>query len=368
VTPLAERIARLIKASGPIGVADYMILCLFDPAYGYYTTREPFGAQGDFTTAPEISQMFGELIGVWVYQAWQTAGAPSPVTIAEIGPGRGTLMKDLLRTLGRFDPPLARSAHFALIETSPRLTEIQKQTLGGTDARVAWHTSIETLPPHPLILVGNELFDALPIRQYVKTPAGWRERVVGLGKGGGLAFMAGPGAPDNALLPPDAAGAPEGVIVELAPARSALMEAVAHKLANHGGAALFIDYGYAEPGVGDTLQALRRHEYDDVLAHPGEADLTAHVDFAALASVARSHGLTASVTTQGDFLLRMGLLERAGALGANGDKTLQDKLRVEVERLAGPSATGGMGELFKVLEIAVPQLRPARASSPRRTG
>jgi SAM-dependent MidA family methyltransferase len=354
VTPLAERIASLVEASGPIGVADYMMLCLFDPAYGYYTTREPFGAQGDFTTAPEISQMFGELTGVWIYQAWQSVGGPSPVTIAEIGPGRGTLMKDILRTLGRLDPALTRSARFALIETSPRLIEIQKRTLGGTNARITWHTSIETLPPAPLLLIGNELFDALPIRQYVKTASGWREHVVGLDKDKRLTFMAGAGAPDMALLPPDAADAPEGAIVELAPARTALMETIAQRLADHGGAALFIDYGYDEPGIGDTLQAVRRHEYDEVLAHPGEADLTAHVDFAALASVARSHGLTASVTTQGDFLLRMGLLERAGALGANGSETLRDKLRAEVERLAGPGATGGMGELFKVLEVTTP--------------
>jgi SAM-dependent MidA family methyltransferase len=354
VTPLAERIASLVEASGPIGVADYMMLCLFDPAYGYYATREPFGAQGDFTTAPEISQMFGELTGVWIYQAWQTVGAPSSVTIAEIGPGRGTLTKDILRTLGRLDPALTRSAHFALIETSPRLIEIQKRTLGGTNARITWHTSIETLPPAPLLLIGNELFDALPIRQYVKIASGWHEHVVGLDKDKRLTFMAGAGAPDMALLPPDAADAPEGAIVELAPARTALMETVAQRLADHGGAALFIDYGYDEPGIGDTLQAVRRHGYDDVLAHPGEADLTAHVDFATLASVARSHGLTASVTAQGDFLLRMGLLERAGALGANGSETLRDKLRAEVERLAGPGAIGGMGELFKVLEVTTP--------------
>jgi SAM-dependent MidA family methyltransferase len=354
VTPLADRIARLIEASGPLSVADYMALCLFDPTHGYYTTREPFGAGGDFTTAPEISQMFGELVGVWTYQAWQSAGAPSPVTIAEIGPGRGTLMKDVLRTLSKLDQALVRNANFALVETSPRLVEVQKRTLAHAAATPSWHASIETLPPAPLILVGNELFDALPIRQYVKTAAGWRERVVGLDGDGRLAFMAGPGAPDESLLPPGAADAADGAIVELAPARTALMEAVADRLADRGGAALFIDYGYVEPGIGDTLQAIRRHEYDDVLAHPGKADLTAHVDFAALAAVARSRGLDASLTAQGDFLLRMGLLERAGALGATGDQALQDKLRGEVERLAGPD---GMGELFKVLEVTARPLR-----------
>jgi SAM-dependent MidA family methyltransferase len=358
VTPLAERIASLIEASGPIGVADYMALCLFDAADGYYSTREPFGAGGDFTTAPEISQMFGELVGVWIYQAWQSAGAPSPVTIAEIGPGRGTLMKDVLRTLGKLDPLLVRNAGFALVETSPRLTGIQKRTLESVATEISWHVSVEALAPAPLILVGNELFDALPIRQYVKTASGWRERVIGLDRDRRLTFMAGPGAPDEALLPPEAAGAAAGAIVELAPVRTALMEAVATRLAGYGGAALFIDYGYLEPGIGDTLQAMRRHEYDHVLANPGEADLTAHVDFSALASVTRAQGLTTSLSTQGDFLLRMGLLERAGALGADGDAALQKRLTGEVERLAGPDA---MGELFKVLEVAAPQRAIASA-------
>ena len=349
VTPLAERIAGLIEASGPVGVADYMALCLFDPAHGYYATREPFGVDGDFTTAPEISQMFGELVGIWIHESWQAAGAPTAATIAEIGPGRGTLMKDVLRTLHKLDRALLRDATFALVETSPRLVEVQKRTLAGAAAHPSWHPDIGTLPSQPLIIVGNELFDALPVRQYVKTPSGWRERVVGLDERRNLAFLAGPGAPDAALLPPGATDAPEGAIVELAPARTALMEAVAERLAANGGAALFVDYGHIEPGIGDTLQAVRRHKYDEVLAHPGEADLTAHVDFAALAAVARAHGLDTAMTTQGDFLLRMGLLERAGALGAMGDMALQDRLTAEVDRLAGPH---GMGELFKVLEVS----------------
>ena len=224
----------------------------------------------------------------------------------------------------------------------------ENRTLARSAAHPSWHPSIETLPSQPLILVGNELFDTLPVRQYVKTPSGWRERVVGLDEQRNLAFLAGPGAPDDTLLPPGAANAPEGAVVEFAPARTALMEAVARRLAANGGAALFVDYGYGEPAIGDTLQAVRRHQYDDVLAHPGEADLTAHVDFAALAAVARSRGLKAFVTTQGDFLLRLGLLERAGALGAAGDKALQEKLTADVNRLAGPD---GMGALFKVLEV-----------------
>jgi SAM-dependent MidA family methyltransferase len=349
VTPLAERIAALIAASGPLGVADYMATCLFDPAHGYYTTRDPFGIAGDFTTAPEISQMFGELLAVWAYRAWQSAGRPMPVTLAEIGPGRGTLMKDMTRTLSRLDPAFVAGAGIALVETSPRLVEVQKKTLEGAAGRLKWHATVAGLPEQPLFIIGNELFDAVPIRQFVRTASGWRERVVGLDAAGRLAFMAGPGAPDATLLPQGADGMAEGTLVELAPARAALMDAIAARLAAHGGAALFVDYGHASPGFGDTLQAVRRHEYDDVLAHPGEADLTAHVDFAALAAVAHTHGLRTTITPQGEFLLGLGLLERAGRLGAGGDAALRHRLTGEVERLAGPQ---GMGELFKVLEAS----------------
>ncbi len=351
MTPLAERIAGLIAASGPISVADYMAMCLYDPQQGYYTTREPFGTQGDFTTAPEISQMFGELVAVWAYRTWQAMGCPFPVTFAEIGPGRGTLMKDMLRALLRLDPGLANSARFALVETSPRLAEIQRQSLADTSASLKWHTHVETLDEAPLIIVGNELFDAVPIRQFVRMPAGWNERVVGLDDTGALRFMAGPGAPEASMLPPSADAAAEGSIVELSPARNALMQAIAERIARNGGAGLFIDYGYAEPDIGDTLQALYRHEYDDVFAHPGEADLTAHVDFTALAGVASEIGLRATLSTQGQFLLGLGLLERAGALGAHGDDALRQRLTGEVERLAGAQA---MGELFKLLEITRP--------------
>jgi SAM-dependent MidA family methyltransferase len=325
-----------------------MALCLFDPDEGYYTTREPFGAAGDFTTAPEISQMFGELVAVWLYQAWLGAGRPLPATFAEIGPGRGTLMKDMLRTWSRLDPALAAGACFAMIETSPRLAEIQKQTLAGQSAPLAWHQTIDMLPRQPLFIVGNELFDAVPIRQFVYVGAGWRERVVGLDGADELHFFAGPGSVDPALLPPDAADAPQGAVVEVAPARSALMSQIAERLAGHGGAGLFIDYGHLQPGIGDTFQALRRHQREDVLANPGEADLTAHVDFAALADIARAHGLDVQLTTQGEFLLGMGLLERAGTLGADADAETRQVISDAVERLAGRDA---MGDLFKVMKV-----------------
>lgn len=348
MTRLEKRIAELISALGPIPVSEYMALCLFDPRDGYYTTREPFGTKGDFTTGPEISQMFGELIAVWLYEAWRALGRKMPVTVAEIGPGRGTLMKDMLRTLARLDSDFVDGAAFAMIETSPRLAEIQQKTLARSAATPTWHQSVETLPETPLLIVGNELFDALPIRQFVLGEKGWRERVVGLDDNDRLAFFAGAGSLDAALLPPQAASAPQGAIVEFAPARAGLMTTIAAHIARHGGAGLFIDYGYFQPGVGDTLQALRRHGYQDVLASPGEADLTAHVDFSALAAAAREQGLATHWTTQGSFLLDIGLLERAGQLGASAGKVVREKLSDEVERLAGPQA---MGELFKVLAL-----------------
>ncbi|HMM63461.1 MAG TPA: class I SAM-dependent methyltransferase [Mesorhizobium sp.] len=348
MTRLKARIAELIAAAGPVPVSDYMATCLFDPEAGYYTTREPFGAEGDFVTAPEISQMFGELVAVWLYQAWQALGCPLPVTLAEIGPGRGTLMKDMLRTLARLDPGFVAGAAFAMIEASPRLTEFQKATLAGAPAALSWHETIETLPAAPLLIVGNELFDAVPLRQFVRAQGGWRERMVGLDEQGALRFFAGAASLDPALLPPGADTAAQGAVVEMAPARSALMERIAGRIARQGGAGLFIDYGYLRPGVGDTLQAVRRHEYEDVLASPGEADLTAHVDFPALAAAAHAQGLETRFMTQGAFLLAMGLLERAGRLGAAAGEAEREKLSAAVERLAGPQA---MGDLFKVMAV-----------------
>ncbi len=354
MTGLRQRIADLIEASGPITVADYMALCLFDPKQGYYTTRDPFGTAGDFTTAPEISQMFGELIAIWLRAAWDAAGRPSPFTIAEIGPGRGTLMKDMLRTLSKLDPALVDRAGIALVETSPRLAQVQKKTLGEAAAGASWHQTIDTLPDLPLFIVGNELFDAIPTRQFVRAGGAWRERAIGLDDAGRLQFVAGAGSLDPALLPPDAANAPEGAVVELAPARSALMEAMAARISASGGTGLFIDYGYLRPGVGDTLQALRKHRYEGVLENPGLADLTSHVDFHALAAAARARGLAAHLATQGQFLLGMGLLERAGSLGAALDAAGREKIHSEVERLAGPDA---MGNLFKVIAVTPPGIR-----------
>jgi SAM-dependent MidA family methyltransferase len=358
---LKARIVDLIEALGPIPVSEYMALCLSDPQDGYYMTRDPFGRGGDFTTAPEVSQMFGELVGAWIATTWRALGASKRTMVTEIGPGRGTLIKDIARTLTRIAPDLHNATRYKLIETSSKLAWAQATTLQGTGGKFDWYKSIDELPKRPMIIVGNELFDAIPVRQYVKTDSGWRERLVDIDAEENLRFVAGPGSLEDSLLPPGADEAPAGMIVEVAPARSALMQKIAERIARYGGAGLFIDYGYGKPSLGDTLQALRKHEYDDPLAHPGEADITTHVDFAALGATARQAGLQARFTAQGRFLLRMGLLERAGALGANASEEVRERLRGEVERLA---ALEQMGDLFKVFGIAPPGIDLAGFAPP----
>lgn len=347
MSPLGTRIAAEIAASGPISVADYMMRCLHDPEYGYYSTREPFGRDGDFITAPEVSQMFGELVGVWLYAAWRAIGAPDAV-LAEIGPGRGTLFRDILRTMARLDPDCLARLDLVLIETSERLRGVQAETLGTQAASVTWHGSVADLGDTPLILVGNEIFDALPFRQYVMTQAGWRERLVGTDETGALCFVTGLGSLAPGFLPPRLDAASPGAIVEVAPGRSALAGEVAARIATRGGAALFFDYGHLKTGTGDTFQAVRRHGYEDVFACPGEADLTSHVDFEALAMEARGEDIDVHLSTQGQFLLAMGLIERAGRLGASADEPTRQVLQAAVERLAAPDQ---MGDLFKVIAL-----------------
>ncbi|MBB5752012.1 class I SAM-dependent methyltransferase [Prosthecomicrobium pneumaticum] len=343
-TPLARRLALRIAADGPITVAAYMEACLGDPEHGYYARREPFGTAGDFVTAPEISQMFGELIGLWAIERWRAIGRPEAFVLAELGPGRGTLMADLLRA-ARIEPGFLAAARIVLVETSARLRAIQSATLAGH--AVLWRDEVAALPGGPLIAVANEFFDALPIRQFERTEAGIAERMVGL-RDGALVFGLRPGARLDASREARLAAAPAGSVLEIAPAGERLAALLGARIARSGGALLAIDYGHGG-GFGDTLQALRRHAYDPPLAHPGEADLTAHVDFAALAAAAAgAGGRPEQLETQGGFLLRHGLLERAGRLGAGKDGAIQEAIRAAVERLAGPRA---MGELFKVLAV-----------------
>jgi SAM-dependent MidA family methyltransferase len=346
-TPFAEKIKAIVAANGPISVTDYFALCLADPEFGYYKTREPFGRGGDFVTAPEVSQLFGELVGVFLVEAWRKHLAPTRnVRIAEIGPGRGTMMSDILRVIRQLAPELHDVATVHLVETSPR-------------HRLVWHDSFDEIPEGFLLFAANEFFDAVPIRQFVKTANGFRERLVGLDADGELTFAAGITGVDPALLPSGHQDAPVGTVAEVAPARMAIMQLLSDRLFDGGGTAVIIDYGHLLPGFGDTLQAVHKHAFDPPLAHPGEADLTSHVDFAALADVARSRSVTVNgMMTQGEFLLKLGLLERAGALGRGKSPDIQSEIRAAVERLAG-SGPNQMGELFKVLSVSSPEVRLA---------
>ncbi len=348
---LSHKIKALIRTNGPISVTDYFALCLADPEYGYYRTRDPFGTDGDFITAPEVSQLFGEMLGIFLVHAWQKHGGPEEVRIAEIGPGRGTMMADMLRVVHRLAPQLYESATFHLVETSPRLRAVQQETLGTHAARVTWHDSFEELPDGFVLLAANELFDAIPIRQFIKTPSGFRERLVGLNANDELTFAAGVASLDPALLPEHHKSVPNGTIFEIAPAREAVMATIGERIARFGGSAVIIDYGHFVTGFGDTLQAVLKHDFDPPLAHPGEADLTSHVDFERLAGAAAGAGLHIhGMLHQGDFLVGLGIGERASALGRNRDAETQQSILADVDRLAG-SGAGKMGDLFKVLAV-----------------
>lgn len=350
---LERKLRRRIALSGPLTVEQFMAAALSDPEHGYYMRRDPFGAAGDFITAPEISQMFGEIVGLWCAVTWRQMGRPSPTLLVELGPGRGTLMKDALRALAGV-PDVAACLRVHLVETSPTLRRIQERTLKGHVA--SWHDSVADLPPGPLVLLANEFFDALPIRQLVRTEAGWRERVVKAGPGEGpLRFAAGPSAAE-ALLAPAVAAAPPGSIAELCPAALALGSWIGERLCIQGGAALVIDYGHAASAAGETLQAVKSHKPHPVLADPGEVDLTAHVDFERLARAARGAGARCyGPVPQGEFLKSLGIEARARALSAKAAPPERAALESALARLTDAKA---MGSLFKALAIAAPGLPP----------
>jgi NADH dehydrogenase [ubiquinone] 1 alpha subcomplex assembly factor 7 len=340
---LRALIRRQIAQTGPMSIADYMALCLAHPEHGYYASRDPLGKSGDFTTAPEISQMFGELLGAWCVITWRQIGSPAPFALVELGPGRGTLMRDALRASARAeDFQAALSVH--LVETSPVLRGRQKDALG--DRAVTWHDSIETLPHVPLITLANEFFDALPIRQFVRGPQQWAERCVVLAEDGEtLSFGLSPrGALAASLLPREAA---PGDVAELNLAAVSNCTSLARRIVRDGGALLAIDYGYAE-GHGDTLQALHAHAPIDLLAAPGESDVTAHVDFAALARAAEQAGAQAhGPVEQGALLHTLGLTARADAL-ARAHPEQRETLAAAVRRLTDEAE---MGRLFKALAV-----------------
>jgi NADH dehydrogenase [ubiquinone] 1 alpha subcomplex assembly factor 7 len=354
MTPLEAEIRRIIAVDGPMSVAAFMRLCLGHPVHGYYTTRDPFGRGGDFITAPEISQMFGELIGLWAVAVWQAMGAPPKLALVELGPGRGTLMADALRA-GRIAPAFAAALGVHLVETSPVLQRLQQERLAGLGVPIAWHRDLAGVPDGPLILIANEFFDALPVHQAVRTAAGWHERMVGI-EAGRLVFALHPDPIPAfaAVLPRRLADAPAGAVYEW---RSGEVVAeVARRVVGNGGAALALDYGHRDSALGETLQAVGRHGFADPQKTPGEVDLTAHVDFAALARAAEAVGARVhGPVAQGEFLRRLGIEARATALRTNATAAQAADIDAALARLTG-AGRDAMGELFKAIAFADPKL------------
>lgn len=324
-------------------VEAFMRLCLHDPEFGYYATRPALGAEGDFITAPLVSQMFGELIGLWAVDVWTRLGQPAPFRLVEMGPGDGTLMADLMRA-ARVIPTFRAAAELWLVETSEPLRAVQRDRLAVHGPR--WAGSLAEIPAGtPMILIANELLDCLPARQFVRTEDGWAERRVGLDAAGELAFGLSP-APNGFAPPPGLETVEPGALIEVSPAQEALGAEVGARVAADGGAALFIDYGRGQPEPGDTLQALHRHRKVDVLATAGEADLTVHADFPAFAAAARAAGAeTSDILTQGEFLRALGIELRAGALMKARPDQAQTIAR-QLHRLIDPAE---MGTLFKAV-------------------
>jgi len=354
-SPLENEIRRLIAIAGPMSIAEYMRLCLTHPQYGYYVTRDPLGADGDFITSPEVSQMFGELIGLWMASVWQQMGAPENVRVVELGPGRGTLMIDALRA-AKVVADFNAAVVLHLVEISPRLQQVQQQRLQSLGVPMLWHAALADVPSGPAIIIANEFIDALPVHQAVKQADGWHERVVEIAASGNLAIGTArdPLPHFEATLPRGLRQSPEGSVYEW---RSDIVALEIGRRVRSDGAALIIDYGHAWYGLGETLQAVAGHSFTDPLRSPGEVDLTAHVDFAALAQTAgiiggRIHG----PISQRDLLRGLGIDKRAAALKARAP----EKTGEIDQALSRLTATGprGMGELFKALAIADPKLGP----------
>lgn len=339
MTPLGEIIAAEIEQTGPISISRYMSLCLSHPAHGYYTTKDPIGAKGDFTTAPEVSQLFGEMIGIWLLQAWIDRGSPSAFTLAELGPGRGTLMADILRVVGKHDQ-FSKAMRLVLVETSPNLRQAQSTALGNQQLEFA--NDIKELPDQPLFLVANEFFDALPVNQFLKTDIGWQERLISHSPSGFDFTLGNPQHNHDldAMYPLLA----NGRIVERSVNSEGISAHVGAIIAKNGGAALVIDYG-EQTGVGDTFQAVKNHGLSDVLKDQGMVDLTTHVQFQPLA---RASNCDSQFASQGVFLENMGITARAQQLLQNIDGTGAEAVIAGHRRLVHPDE---MGTLFKVLAL-----------------
>jgi NADH dehydrogenase [ubiquinone] 1 alpha subcomplex assembly factor 7 len=349
MNPLAERIAAAIEREGPISIAQFMTMCLYDAEHGAYAARAPIGANGDYITAPEVSQTFGEMCGLWIVQTWHNQGRPQNPLIVELGPGRGTLMKDALRAIRAAAPKFLPQAEVKLVEISPAFKEMQTKTLAEASANIAWVSRFDDIVvDRPVYLIANEFFDCLPIRQYVKTATGWCEKVVAV-ENGALAL-----ALAKLPLPPALPGAdvaPEGAVLETCSAAEAVIEDIARTVVGNGGAALLFDYGYDAPSFKDSLQAVARHKHADALSAPGASDLSAHVDFAALARAAEKGGAAVfGPRGQGDLLVDLGIEVRVQKL-AFANPNQAKSIVAGVRRLIDPKE---MGDLFRAIALVPP--------------
>jgi NADH dehydrogenase [ubiquinone] 1 alpha subcomplex assembly factor 7 len=355
LSPLEAEIRRRIAVAGPMPVAQYMSLCLTHPQYGYYITRDPLGAKGDFVTAPEISQMFGELVGLWSAAVWKLMGSPENVRLIELGPGRGTMMLDTLRALQAV-PGFRRALVVHMIEISPALEQRQRQAMGGVNVAVNWHRSLDEVPNGPSIILANEFFDVLPIHQAVMCVDGWHERVVKIADDGNLQFghARDPMPLFEQMLPAALRNSEIGAIFEWRADQTALE--LGRRIVHGNGAALVIDYGHVKSGTGDTFQAVGSHDFVNPLRAPGLVDLTAHVDFEALAQAVESFGaLTHGPVEQGEFLHRLGIESRAEALKKGSPLSKNAEINSALERLTATEGVG-MGRLFKAIAFAHPNL------------
>ncbi len=355
-TELGKRLKRQIKTEGPISIAEYMAQCLLDPVLGYYPTRDPLGSEGDFITAPEISQMFGEVLGLWCLQSWKDMGSPARIQLVEFGPGRGIMMSDILRT-AQLDSDFFEALSVTLIEASAALESVQGKTLKDCGVEVTWAKTLSDIAALPTLILGNEYLDCLPIRQFIQKDRfagrrGWHERLVALDHEDRMVYGISPSAISESLgtqLPSGQETANNGDLLEVCPAFAQWVDALAEFMSRAPARALFIDYGPEMTEFGDTLQALKRHEKVGVFSAPGDTDLTARVDFSALTELCEAAGLkTFGPISQRAFLSKLGIELRAVAL-TRAKPDARPKILRQLHRLMDEQE---MGSLFKAICIA----------------